>query len=112
MSEPTTPLWEVFIRSRNGLAHKHVGSLHAADDEMALQNARDVYTRRGEALSIWVVPSKAIIAAEPTDDVAPRGTPKDIRACCADDRAAQNREAGYKLALRLPPRRQGDGRAQ
>ncbi|MEM8581450.1 MAG: 1,2-phenylacetyl-CoA epoxidase subunit B, partial [Pseudomonadota bacterium] len=42
-----TPLWEVFIRPRNGLSHKHVGSLHAADEVMALQAARDVYTRRG-----------------------------------------------------------------
>lgn len=62
-----TPLWEVFIRSRNGLAHKHVGSVHADDATMALQAARDVYTRRGEGLSIWVVPSEAIAASDPTD---------------------------------------------
>ncbi len=66
-TETMWPLYEVFLRPRNGLAHKHVGSLHAADDEMALQNARDVYTRRGEALSIWVVPSKAIIASAPDE---------------------------------------------
>ena len=65
MSEKNWPLYEVFLRPRNGLAHKHVGSLHATDDEMALQNARDVYTRRGEAQSIWVVPSRAIVASEP-----------------------------------------------
>jgi ring-1,2-phenylacetyl-CoA epoxidase subunit PaaB len=58
-------LYEVFIRPRGGLDHKHVGSLHAADAEMALQNARDVYTRRGEGQSIWVVPSAAITASEP-----------------------------------------------
>src|SRR5829696_1556608 len=67
MTERNIPLWEVFIRSRNGLAHKHVGSLHAADSEMALQAARDVYTRRGEGLSIWVVPSAAIVASDPSD---------------------------------------------
>jgi len=61
----TTPLWEVFIRPRNGLAHKHVGSLHAADEVMALQSARDVYTRRGEGNSVWVVPSAAITASDP-----------------------------------------------
>ena len=61
----TTPLWEVFIRPRNGLAHKHVGSLHASDEVMALQSARDVYTRRGEGNSIWVVPSVAITASDP-----------------------------------------------
>ena len=59
------PLWEVFIRPRNGLAHKHVGSLHATDEVMALQAARDVYTRRGEGNSIWVVPSEAITASDP-----------------------------------------------
>ena len=67
MAGPTTPLWEVFIRSRNGLAHKHVGSLHAADSTLALQAARDLYTRRGEGLSIWVVPSNAITASDPAD---------------------------------------------
>ena len=45
----TWPLYEVFVRGKRGLNHVHVGSLHAADDEMALHNARDVYTRRGEA---------------------------------------------------------------
>jgi ring-1,2-phenylacetyl-CoA epoxidase subunit PaaB len=48
------PLWEVFIRSKQGLDHKHVGSLHAADAQMAIENARDVYTRRLEGVSIWV----------------------------------------------------------
>ena len=67
MATPNTPLWEVFIRSRNGLAHKHVGSLHATDATLALQAARDIYTRRGEGLSIWVVPSNAITASDPAD---------------------------------------------
>jgi ring-1,2-phenylacetyl-CoA epoxidase subunit PaaB len=61
------PLWEIFVRSRQGLSHKHVGSLHAADAEMAIQNARDVYTRRMEGVSIWVVPSEAISASSPDD---------------------------------------------
>ena len=34
---------------------------------MALQNARDLYTRRGEGMSIWVVPSSAIVASSPED---------------------------------------------
>jgi len=61
------PLWEVFIRSRQGLDHKHVGSLHAADEQMALENARDVYTRRLEGVSIWVVESKNIHASNPDE---------------------------------------------
>lgn len=61
------PLWEVFIRSKSGLHHKHVGSLHAADAEMAIEHARDVYTRRNEGVSIWVVESKYITASDPAD---------------------------------------------
>ena len=57
------PLWEVFIRSRNGLDHKHCGSVHAADASMALQAARDVYTRRQEGVSIWVVRADHIVAS-------------------------------------------------
>jgi len=61
------PLWEVFIRNKQGLDHKHVGSLHAADAQMAIENARDVYTRRQEGVSIWVVESKYIHASNPDD---------------------------------------------
>lgn len=67
MTDKPTPLWEVFIRSQSGLPHKHCGSVHAADAEMALQAARDVYTRRGESVSVWVVPSSAITASDPDD---------------------------------------------
>ena len=62
------PLWEVFIQNRIGLSHKHAGSVHAADAEIALQNARDLYTRRNEGSSIWVVESKYIIASNPEDN--------------------------------------------
>ena len=61
------PLFEVFIRSKQGLSHVHAGSLHAADSRMALENARDVYTRRNEGNSIWVVPSVAITASAPEE---------------------------------------------
>ena len=61
------PLWEVFIRGQHGMNHRHVGSLHAPDAEIALKNARDVYTRRNEGLSIWVVPASAITASAPSE---------------------------------------------
>jgi len=61
------PLWEVFVRSKQGLDHKHVGSLHATDAAMAIENARDVYTRRQEGVSIWVVESKFITASNPDE---------------------------------------------
>ena len=59
------PLWEVFLRSRRGLSHQHVGSLHASDWEMAVQHARDIYTRRGEGVSIWVVATASFHASDP-----------------------------------------------
>jgi len=65
--EGAWPLWEVFIRSKQGLDHKHVGSLHATDAQMAIENARDVYTRRQEGVSIWVVESKYIHASNPDE---------------------------------------------
>lgn len=34
---------------------------------MAIENARDVYTRRMEGVSIWVVPSSEITASSPDD---------------------------------------------
>ncbi|CAO3362101.1 1,2-phenylacetyl-CoA epoxidase subunit PaaB [Azospirillum sp. 11R-A] len=67
MDRKDWPLFEIFIRPKNGLSHKHVGSLHAADARMALDNARDVYTRRGEGVSIWAVPASSIAASDPTD---------------------------------------------
>jgi len=75
MSQPAAPqqewpLWEVFIRSKQGLDHRHVGSLHAADSRQAIQMARDVYTRRMEGVSIWVIPSDAISASDPDDKAA------------------------------------------
>lgn len=60
-------LWEVFVRPKRGLAHVHVGSIHASDAEMALRNARDVYTRRQEGVSLWVVPAAEISASSPDE---------------------------------------------
>ncbi len=65
MNKNEWPIFEIFIRSKNGLEHRHVGSLHAADAVMAMENARDVYTRRQEGVSIWVVASKDITASNP-----------------------------------------------
>lgn len=61
-------LWEVFVQVNPGLPHKHVGSVHASDAEIALQNARDVYTRRNEGMSIWVVPANLIVASSPEEN--------------------------------------------
>ncbi len=67
VGKPELPLWEIFIRGQHGLNHRHVGSLHAADAETAIRNARDVYTRRNEGVSIWAVKSEDIAASSPGD---------------------------------------------
>lgn len=76
-NENQGPIWEVFIQSKAGQPFKHAGSIHAYDKEMAIENARDVYTRRNEGTALWVVPSDAIVAVsasesssffEPADD--------------------------------------------
>jgi ring-1,2-phenylacetyl-CoA epoxidase subunit PaaB len=67
MNESGLDLWEVFVRARRGLSHQHVGSLHAPDAEVALRRARDLYTRRGEGVSLWVVPGSAITASSPDE---------------------------------------------
>lgn len=61
------PLWEVFVQKKAGQPFVHCGSLHAFDKEMALQNARDLYTRRSEGMALWVVPAAAIVASSPED---------------------------------------------
>jgi len=66
-TEGVTASWEVFLRPRRGLSHQHVGSVRAGDADMALEHARDLYTRRGEPLSLWVVRSADVHAASPTE---------------------------------------------
>ncbi|MDS1271418.1 1,2-phenylacetyl-CoA epoxidase subunit PaaB [Lipingzhangella sp. LS1_29] len=61
------PLFEVFVRGKRGLNHVHVGSLHAPDARMAVHSARNLYTRRNEGVSVWVVPSSEITASSPDE---------------------------------------------
>lgn len=69
-SDPNSewPLWEVFYQPKNGKPFEHAGSVHAADAEMALQNARDTYSRRNEGVAIWVVPSDQITSSTTEDE--------------------------------------------
>lgn len=73
MSGDTTPVagtWEVFVRVRRGLSHQHVGSVRGADSDTALAHARDLFARRGEPASLWVVPSDAIRTVRPDEKAA------------------------------------------
>ncbi|TFV32530.1 1,2-phenylacetyl-CoA epoxidase subunit B [Streptomyces sp. T1317-0309] len=66
MTNTDWPLWEVFVRSRAGSRTPRRQPARP-DAELALRNARDLYTRRGEGVSIWVVPSSAITASSPDE---------------------------------------------
>jgi ring-1,2-phenylacetyl-CoA epoxidase subunit PaaB len=70
MSDSQGPLWEVFVQKKSGQPFVHCGNLHAFDKEMALQNARDLYTRRMEGMALWVVLSEHIVASSPEDQGA------------------------------------------
>ncbi len=78
-AERSWPLWEVFTQGKDGAPHAHAGSVHATDAEHALQNARDTYARRNEAVNLWVVPSTAITASTP-EDVGPFFDPANDKA--------------------------------
>ena len=67
MSDTQWSLWEVFTQKKSGAAFEHAGSVRASDKEIALQNARDVYSRRNEATCIWVIKSENIISSSPED---------------------------------------------
>lgn len=60
-------LWEVFIQEEDNAPHTHAGSVRAMDAEMAIQNARDVFARRGKIRNLWVVKSESIHATTPED---------------------------------------------
>ena len=62
------PIWEVFVQSKPGKPYKHVGSLHAYDKEMAIENARDLYTRRNEGIGLWLVKAEEIVSVKSGDE--------------------------------------------
>ncbi len=60
MSDTQWPRFQVFWQEKEGAPHQDVGSIHAPDIEMALLNARDVFVRRPECVSLWVAPADTI----------------------------------------------------
>lgn len=54
------PRFQVFHQEEPDTPHVNAGTVHAPDVELALQNARDVFARRPDSASIWVVPFNAI----------------------------------------------------
>jgi ring-1,2-phenylacetyl-CoA epoxidase subunit PaaB len=54
--------YQVFLQEREGAPHQDVGSVHAPDPELALYNARDVFVRRPDCISLWIVPAWEIFS--------------------------------------------------
>ena len=103
------------MRGKRGLNHVHVGSLHAPDDEMAVHAARDLYTRRNEGVSIWVVraatsprraPTRRTRCSPPaaTRSTATRRSTRSPRTCRTCERAASARRSASRR--RPSPRRE------
>lgn len=61
MSDTQWSRYQVFQQLKKDEPHLHVGSVHAPDPELALQNARDVFVRRPDCLSLWVAPADQIL---------------------------------------------------
>lgn len=61
------PVYEVFVQEDALAFHVNVGSLRAANEEMALQMARETFFRRDEVYDIWVVPQTCIFSS-PRDE--------------------------------------------
>ncbi len=60
MTDTQWPRFEVFLQAEADDPHQDVGSVHAPDPELALQNARDVFVRRPNCTSLWIAPAEAI----------------------------------------------------
>lgn len=79
-SDTEWTVWEVFQQDKRGEHHKHVGSIHASDPEMALMLAKENFARRGDCVNLWVVPAHQIFATAYDDaDVFVHTTDKRYR---------------------------------
>ncbi|MFZ9976578.1 MAG: hypothetical protein ACO3GR_00630 [Candidatus Kapaibacteriota bacterium] len=59
--------FEVFVQSKTGAHHAHVGSVHAPTPEMAMSYAKEQYGRRGQTLNIWIVETSNIHVLDQSD---------------------------------------------
>lgn len=77
MDDTQWPRYQVFKQDRDDLPFENVGSVHAPDGEMALQNARDVFVRRPECAGLWVVPADMINDGSKQPGTRVEGEPQD-----------------------------------
>ncbi len=92
MTDTPWPRFYVFKQDSPEAPHMNCGSVHASDAEMALLNARDVFVRRPECVSLWVAPAARV--AEVTVDGLAGLAPQ------ADDAEGQAYEVFTKAAAK------------
>jgi ring-1,2-phenylacetyl-CoA epoxidase subunit PaaB len=105
MSDTQWPRFEVFHQEAPDQPHRHAGSVHAPDSEMALLNARDVFVRRPECSSLWVAPAVAIfggtaeqLAETANAPAAPPGEPAEYLVFAKLDRRGTLSHIGQVVA--------------
>jgi ring-1,2-phenylacetyl-CoA epoxidase subunit PaaB len=100
-SDTQWPRFEVFLQEKEGAAHQDVGSVHAPDIEMALMNARDVYVRRPECTSLWVVPVAAIFSRSHLElaAVRPHEEPQESKGLSSYYVFAKHKPAGTQVLI-------------
>jgi ring-1,2-phenylacetyl-CoA epoxidase subunit PaaB len=60
LTDTQWPRFYVFKQDSPDFPHLNCGSVHASDGEMALLNARDVFVRRPDCVSLWVAPASRV----------------------------------------------------
>src|SRR5579875_1075562 len=65
------PIYEVFRQEEEAGYLRHEGSLEAPSAELAVHYARELYSRRSEAIRLWVIPREAIIEVTDHDFLQP-----------------------------------------
>src|SRR5215510_13237416 len=78
MADTQWPKYIVFHQERADRPHDYAGGVHAPDAELALTNARDVFVRRPECVSLWVVPASKVFARTAEELAADQAWPETV----------------------------------
>jgi ring-1,2-phenylacetyl-CoA epoxidase subunit PaaB len=111
--------FEVFRQEKDGEAMRHGGNVMAPDAELALHYAREMYSRRGESVRLWVVRRADIHVLEDLDLLQPPldrsfkkpgGYVMRDKLAAARDRAGTSKPGARAASHDTTGRRGGDDR--
>lgn len=95
------PRFEVFKQDTTNESYQNVGTVHAPDAEMALLNARDVYSRRPSCHALWVAPERAFLKVT----AAELATPEIQQKLAAARNLADGKKQSYRIFRKLGQKR-------